>query len=202
MNIFVIITFILQLLAEIIDLDEPTFNNTEISIITTNQSVTHNLLISIYTTNLKSIIYINNTNKTIIPTFLNISNSKLTQQHKFKYLEIENDPRHMRLSQPIPFSPCITNTKQSSAWVRRSSRIILESMGTVSAGGQIGVGSLFNQQFIQYILQFKPVFKIFKSRYIETIMGCSTNNPNYSARLFGYIPVIDNNIRIREIEYD
>ncbi|EGW30616.1 uncharacterized protein SPAPADRAFT_63445 [Spathaspora passalidarum NRRL Y-27907] len=86
--------------------------------------------------------------------------------------------------------------------VHRSSRIILEAMVDASFGVEFGFGSILDDNIVEYTLRYRNVFKVFKSRYVESSMGCSTNKKGHAARVFGFIPIIHNKMRVRKIEYD
>ncbi|KAI5968442.1 hypothetical protein KGF57_000136 [Candida theae] len=170
-----------------------------------NQSqVTPVYLKSLLSQNFKTIVYITNTNTTIIPIDEVLMHNDPSKLSSLTYLEIKHHFRKRVRYNYIPVSPCISSHTfrldpplMGIAWTHRVS---LSLRYTTTFGGSItgstGSPYFFNTTTFGLTLGEKLRLKYGKERSWDSFVACYSTES--AARLFGYVPLqtVDSELRV------
>ncbi|KAI5959052.1 uncharacterized protein KGF55_005542 [Candida pseudojiufengensis] len=228
-SIFIILQFTVLTISsnDVIDLDQPdqkVLNYSEISIYQLSlQEINENLLSSIFYHNPKSIIYIIETNNSIVPIdeILYSSIIENSQRKELNYLEIQINFQNLPIDSSefnyIPISPCISsNSFELDAplmGIALTHRFIISTRFMTTIGESISIkGSLnpfaYYYYFLYYLndssiainLQERSKLKYSKEKDFDYFLACYSTH--FASRLFGYISLIKITPLIRLINFN
>ena len=202
-----------DLLPPIIDLDpdtNETLSNITYHTVSNYLEVTLLYLKSLLYQNPKTIIYIINTNTTIIPIDEVLMHNDPTKLATLTYLEVKHRFRKRVKYNYIPVSPCISSHTfhldpplMGIAWTHRvaiSLRYTSTFGGSIS--GSTGSPYFFNTTTFGLTLGEKLRLKYGKERSWDSFVACYSTES--AARLFGYVPLqeIDPSLRVISLNWE
>lgn len=199
-------TDFMELLPPITDLDQDTSNLSNITYFTLSNylQVTPQYLKLLLYDNPKTIIYITETNTTIVPIDEVLLHNNPSNLSTLTYLEVKHRFRKKVKFNYIPVSPCISSHTfhldpplMGIAWTHRvavSLRYSSTFGGSIS--GSTGSPYFFNTTTFGLTLGEKLRLKYGKERSWDSFVACYSTES--AARIFGYLPLqmIDSQLRV------
>ncbi|CAK9437877.1 uncharacterized protein LODBEIA_P22550 [Lodderomyces beijingensis] len=192
-----------------VDLDEEEANsqinlsNVTFYTIEERESLTPQLLESLFYHNPKTVIYIEDSNTTIVPIDDVL---KSTDARKFKHLEYV-EVKHNFLEphyKYIPISPCISSRafglEGPLMGIATTYRVGLSARFSGSTGITTNFGYLINTTTIGFTLMAGTKVKLASERAVDSFAACYSTQEE-AARLFGYVPIWTTALITRKIIY-
>ncbi|KAI5967278.1 hypothetical protein CANMA_003098 [Candida margitis] len=199
-------------LPPIIDLDHESttsnLSNITYHTISNHSQVTDQYLKTLLYQNPKTIVYISDTNTTIMPIDEVLMHNDPSKLESLTYLEIKHRFRKRVKYNYIPVSPCISSRTfhldpplMGIAWTHRVA-ISLRYSSTFggSVSGSTGSPYFFNTTTFGLTLGEKLRLKYGKERSWDSFVACYSTES--AARLFGYVPLQRVDSRLRVVNFN
>ncbi|KAI3403945.2 hypothetical protein KGF56_003212 [Candida oxycetoniae] len=167
------------------------------------EEITPKLLESLFYHNPRTVIYVQDSNTTIVPTDEILETQNLTRLTNLEYIEVKHNFKQTQYNY-IPISPCISNNPfkldpplMGVAWTHR---LALSTRFSGTFGGILSGGYLLNSTTIGLTLGEITRIKFAKERSVDSFAACYSTNRE-AARLFGYIPMYTTEPITRRISF-